>query len=49
MGSIRSDRKPRPVEKEFRSLLETFGQITIVLQGEVFELDERPATLKASI
>ncbi len=43
------DRKPRPVEKEFRSLLENFGQITVVPQGEVLELTDRPASLKVAV
>ena len=43
------DGKTRHVEKEFHALLETFGQITIVPQGMVFEIEDRPATLKIAV
>ncbi len=40
------DRKIRPVGTAYRQLLETFGQISIVPEGELLEMSERPATLK---
>ena len=43
------DRKIRPVGKAYRQLLETFGQITIVPEGEMLEINERPATLKTEV
>jgi beta-glucosidase/6-phospho-beta-glucosidase/beta-galactosidase len=43
------DRKPRPVADAYRSLLEEFGQITIVPHGEVFELTDQPARLKVDV
>ncbi len=42
-------RKPRPVAAAYRTLLEEFGQITIVPHGEVFELTDRPARLKVEV
>lgn len=42
-------RKPRPVAKAYRELLEEFGQITIIPYGEVFELNSRPASLKVEV
>jgi len=43
------ERKPRPVAKAYRTLLEQFGQITIVPHGEVFELTNRQAELKVEV
>jgi len=43
------DRKPRPVAKEFRTLLETFGQIAIIPHGELFEVTGLPAQLKTEV
>jgi beta-glucosidase/6-phospho-beta-glucosidase/beta-galactosidase len=43
------DRKPRPVAASYRMLLKEFGQITIVPHGEMFEISQRPATLKVEI
>ena len=43
------DRKIRPVGRAYRQLLETFGQITIVPEGEMLEINERPATLKTEV
>ncbi len=43
------DRKPRPVAKAYRTLLEQFGQITMVPHGEVFELTNRQAALKVEV
>lgn len=43
------DRKPRPAEQAYKTLLEQFGRITIVPYGEVFELTERQAELKVEV
>jgi beta-glucosidase/6-phospho-beta-glucosidase/beta-galactosidase len=43
------NRNPRPVAHDFRKLLEEFGQITMVPQGELFAVTERPATLKTDV
>ncbi len=43
------ERKPRPVAKAYRTLLEQFGQITIVPHGEVFKLTNRQAELKVEV
>jgi hypothetical protein len=43
------DRKPRPVAAAFRSLIEEFGQITMVPHGEMFEITDRPAQLKVEV
>ena len=43
------DRRPRPVAAEYRSLLQEFGQITILPHGEMFELTDRPARLKVEV
>jgi len=43
------DRKPRPVAKAYRMLLDQFGQITIVPHGEVFEVTGEPAMLKVEV
>ncbi len=43
------DRKPREVCDAYQKLLKEFGQITIVPHGELFEITERPATLKVDI
>jgi beta-glucosidase/6-phospho-beta-glucosidase/beta-galactosidase len=42
-------RKPRPVAAAYRTLLEEFGQITIVPHGEVFEITARAARLKVEV
>jgi len=42
-------RRPRPVAKAYRELLEAFGQITIVPRGEMFEVTEMPAMLKIEV
>jgi beta-glucosidase/6-phospho-beta-glucosidase/beta-galactosidase len=42
-------RQPRPVAAAYRSLLEEFGQITIVPHGELFEVTNRPARLKVEV
>lgn len=43
------DRKPRPVLKAYRSLLEEFGQITIVPYAPMLEITDRPASLKVEV
>ncbi|MBC8104682.1 MAG: glycoside hydrolase family 1 protein [Cytophagales bacterium] len=43
------NRQPRPVQRAYRQLLEAFGQITIVPHGEMFEIGDRPATLKVEV
>jgi len=43
------NRKPRPVAKAYKSLLEQFGRITIIPYGEVFELTDRQAELKVEV
>ena len=43
------ERRPRPVAKAYRQLLEEFGQITVVPHGEIFEVTDRPARLKVEV
>jgi hypothetical protein len=43
------ERRPRPVAQAYRSLIEEFGQITIVPHGEMFELTEQQASLKVDV
>ncbi len=43
------DRKPRPVAAAYHSLLQEFGQITIVPHGELFEVTDQPAMLKVEV
>lgn len=40
------DRKPRPVAETYKTLLNEFGQITIVPHAEMLEVTDRPARLK---
>ena len=42
-------RNERKVAKEYRALLEEFGQITIVPKGEMFELTKQPSLLKVEV
>ncbi len=42
-------RQPRPVAAAYRMLLEEFGQITIVPNGEVFDITNRDARLKVQV
>lgn len=42
-------RRPRLVAAAYRSLLEEFGQITIVPHGEMFDVTDRSAHLKMAI
>ena len=42
-------RRPRPVARAYRELLEEFGQITVVPHGELFEITNRPARLKVEV
>ena len=41
------DRKPRPVAEAYRMILQEFGQITIVPYGQMLEITDQPAKLKA--
>lgn len=41
------DRKPRPVAEAYKMLLKEFGQITIVPYGQLLEITDRPARIKA--
>ena len=43
------DRKPRPVAEAYRQLLQNYGQITIVPHGEMFDVTQRPASLKVEV
>ena len=43
------DRRPRPVAESYRLLLREYGQITIVPHGELFEVTQKPATLKVEV
>jgi beta-glucosidase/6-phospho-beta-glucosidase/beta-galactosidase len=43
------NRKPRPVEEAYRSLLREFGQMTVVPHGEMLELTDRPARHKVDV
>lgn len=49
VGLYDLDRNPRPVATAYRSLLEEFGQITIVPHGELFEVTDREALLKVDV
>jgi beta-glucosidase/6-phospho-beta-glucosidase/beta-galactosidase len=40
------DRKPRPVAKDFRQMLEEFGRITIMPHAEMLQTSDRAAALK---
>ena len=42
-------RKPRPVAKAYRQLLEAFGQIAIVPHGDVFQMTGQQALLKTEV
>lgn len=48
-GLFNMIREPHPVAKAYKELLEEFGQITIVPHGEMFEINERPASLKVEV
>jgi beta-glucosidase/6-phospho-beta-glucosidase/beta-galactosidase len=43
------DRRIRPVGEAYKQLLQAFGNIAIVPEGEMLELSERPATLKTIV
>lgn len=43
------NRQPRLAAKYYRMLLEEYGQISIVLHGELFELTQEPVRLKTEI
>lgn len=48
-GLFDMNRNPRPVAEAYKQLLEEFGQITIVPYGEMFEVTDRPASLKVEV
>jgi beta-glucosidase/6-phospho-beta-glucosidase/beta-galactosidase len=48
-GLFDLDRKPRAVAESYKMLLQEYGQITIVPHGELFEVTDRPATLKVEV
>ena len=48
-GLFDLDRNPRPVAAAYRSLLQEFGQITIVPHGEMFAVSAAPARLKVDV
>ncbi|MGI4880145.1 MAG: hypothetical protein ACRYG4_21960 [Janthinobacterium lividum] len=48
-GLFDLDRRPRPVANAYRALLAEFGQITVVPHGEMFEVTDRPASLKVQV
>jgi len=48
-GLFDLDRKPREVAEAYKMLLKEYGQITIVPHGELFEVTEKPATLKVEV
>ncbi len=43
------DRRPRKVAADFRSLLETFGRISIIPHAELLEVTDQPAQLKVDV
>ncbi len=43
------NRQPRPVAAAYRTLLEEFGQITMVPHGEMFAITDKPAMLKVEV
>ncbi len=49
VGLYDLNRKPRPVADAYRQLLESFGRITIMPHGEMFEITERAARLKVEV
>jgi beta-glucosidase/6-phospho-beta-glucosidase/beta-galactosidase len=48
-GLFDLDRKPRAVAESYKMLLQEYGQITVVPHGELFEVTDRPATLKVEV
>ncbi len=48
-GLFDLDRKPRAVAEAYKMLLQEYGQITMVPHGELFEVTDRPATLKVEV
>ena len=49
VGLFDLDRQPRAVAGAYRMLLEQFGRITVLPQGEMFELTGRPATRRVEV
>ena len=48
-GLFDLERKERPVAQAYRALLQEFGQITMVPNGEMFEITRRPARLRSGV
>ncbi len=48
-GLFDMDRNPHPVAAAYKTLLKEFGQITIVPYGEMFEITQKEASLKAQV
>ncbi len=48
-GLFGLDRKPNPVAAAYKTLLKEFGQITVIPNGELFELTGREASLKVQV
>ncbi len=48
-GLFDMNRNPRPVAEAYKKLLEQFGQITVIPFGEIFEVSDRPASLKVDV
>ncbi|PZS02523.1 MAG: glycoside hydrolase family 1 [Candidatus Chloroheliales bacterium] len=49
VGLYDLQRRPRPVAAAYRELLKEFGHVTIVPHGEIFQITDRPATLKVEV
>lgn len=43
------NRNPNPVAEAYKTLIKEFGQITVVPYGEMFEITEKPASLKSNV
>lgn len=48
-GRYDMNRQPRPVADAYRALLREFGRLTVVPQGELFEITEADARLKFEV
>jgi beta-glucosidase/6-phospho-beta-glucosidase/beta-galactosidase len=49
VGLYDLNRKVRPVGDAYRELIKNFGQITLLPHGEMFDLTQRPASLKVEV
>ena len=43
------NRNANPVAEAYKTLIKEFGQITVVPYGEMFEITEKPASLKSNV